>query len=387
MVTRTFWESLLEEAWARRSVLWLSGVRRVGKTSLCRALADVEYFDCELPSVRRTMEQPEGFLASCKGKRVVLDEVHRLPDPSELLKIAADHYPEVRIIATGSSTLQASSRFRDTLAGRKESIWLPPMIEADRRDFGGGDLARRLLHGGLPPFYLSVAPQERDYQEWLDAFWARDILELFRLERRSAFLKLLELLLVHSGGIFEATAYAHPCEISRATVANYLAVLEAAWAVHIVRPFSGGKAAEIVAAPRVYAFDTGFVCFARGWSTLRPDDLGGLWEHYVLNEIMGRTQRRDIRYWRDKKGHEVDFILARGQEPPTAIECKWSAGAFDSVGIKAFRGRHPRGENLCVCADVERPFTRTFKPGVAVEFVGLETCLQRVTAAKPAVDR
>ncbi len=63
----------IEQAWNQRSVVWLSGVRRVGRTTLCRSLRDVEYFDCELPRTRRTMEDPEAFLRSFGGKRVVLD--------------------------------------------------------------------------------------------------------------------------------------------------------------------------------------------------------------------------------------------------------------------------------------------------------------------------
>jgi hypothetical protein len=150
MIDRRHWQNLIERAWRSRSVVWLAGVRRVGKTCLARSLEDVEYFDCELPRVRRMMEDPQGFWDTLAGKRVVLDEVHRLADPSQLLKIAADHYPTVRVLATGSSTLGATGKFRDTLAGRKANLWLTPMIVSDLRDFGAAGLEHRLLHGGLP---------------------------------------------------------------------------------------------------------------------------------------------------------------------------------------------------------------------------------------------
>src|SRR5574341_1222513 len=103
MVQRHFWVNQVEKAWKRRSVVWLSGVRRVGKTFLSQSLAGIDYFDCELPRVRRMLDDPEGFLKGVRGKRIVLDEIHRLDHPSEILKIAADHFSDVRLLATVSS--------------------------------------------------------------------------------------------------------------------------------------------------------------------------------------------------------------------------------------------------------------------------------------------
>ncbi len=360
MVQRHFWLDLLERAWRGRSVIWLSGVRRVGKTCLCQSLPNVEYFDCELPRVRRMLLDPQSFLDGRRRRRIILDEIHRLSNPSELLKIAADHYHTVQIIATGSSTLGAPSKFRDTLAGRKRDVWLTPMCLRDLDDAKLPDLRRRLRRGGLPPFLLPEDFPERDFQEWMDAFWAKDIQELFRLERRDSFQKFTELILAQSGGIFEATRFAPPCEVSRPTIANYLRVLESTFVAHVIKPFSTRRSNEIVAAPKVYGFDTGFVCYYRGWQELREEDLGVLWEHFVLNEVMTRTQSRDVAYWRDKRGHEIDFVLARLRRKPLAIECKWSADRFEPTNLRAFRQQHPEGENVVVAQDVGRAFNRTF---------------------------
>ena len=377
MKRRPYWIDQIESAWGRRSVIWLHGVRRAGKTVLCQSLEGIEYFDCELPRVRRLLEDPEAFLDAVQGKRVALDEVQRLNDPSGLLKIAADHYPDVSLIATGSSTLQASTKFRDTLTGRKAEVWLTPMMSADLSAFGETNLPRRLQWGGLPGFFLSPEPPEREYEEWVDSFWARDIQELFRLERRWSFQRLLELLLAQSGGMFEATRLAAPCEISRTTVTNYLDVLEATRVVHVIRPFSTHRATEIVSAPKVYGFDTGFVCHHRGWRRLRPEDLGDLWEHYVLNEMHARLQRRSIRYWRSKRDHEVDFVLPTRGGAPVAIECKWSAGAFEPRNLQAFRYQYPEGENWVIATDVDRPYRRAVDD-LQVDFMGLEQMAQRL---------
>ncbi len=358
-------------------MIWLSGVRRVGKTFLCRSLPRVAYFDCELPRVRRELQDPEAFLAGVAGKRVVLDEIHRLQHPTELLKIAADHFPDTYIIATGSSTLGATTKFRDTLTGRKRDLWLTPMIAQDLTDFKRVDLEHRFLRGGLPPFFLAPTFPERDFQEWMDAFWAKDIQELFRLERRASFLRFIELLLTNSGGIFEATRYARPCEVSRTTITNYLNVLSLTHVAHVVRPFSQHRSTEIVAAPKVYGFDTGFVAYHRGWDTLRPEDMGTLWEHFVLNEIHAVLQTRPINYWRDKRGHEIDFVYLKRGAPSVVIECKWSADAFDPKNLLSFRKRYSAGDNYVVARDVDRAYVRRFS-GHTVKFLPLVSLLKKL---------
>lgn len=323
------------------------------------------------------LHDPEGFLRSLKRRTVVLDEIHRLRDPSEILKIAADHYPDVRIIATGSSTLGASAKFRDTLTGRRETIWLTPMVSHDLSDFGQTGLERRFLFGGLPPFFLSETLPDRDFQDWVDSYWAKDIQELFRIERRHSFQHFFELLMFQSGGIFEASGFASSCEVSRTTITNYLAILEATFVVNIVRPFSTNKAIEIISAPKVYGFDTGFICYYRGWRQLRRDDMGILWEHYVLNEIQGRLQMRDVRYWRDKRGHEIDFVIAHRGEPPIALECKWTCQDFDPRNLKLFRKRYPEGHSFVVAADVDRAFERHYE-GIKVKFVSLDALIENL---------
>lgn len=387
MQPRPYWIELLENAWRKRPLVWLRGVRRSGKTTLCRALPDVEYFDCELPRHRREMEDPEAFLrtltesASTTTRRVVIDEIHRLPNPSELLKIAHDHFPKLRILATGSSTLAATRKFKDTLAGRKIEVWLTPAISLDLSALKVRSIDRRLAQGGLPPFLVAPEFPERDYQEWLDSYWAKDIQELFHLERRHSFLRFMELVLASSGGIFEATRFAAPCEVSRTTIASYLSMLEATSVAHVIRPYSTSKSAEIVSAPRVYAFDTGFVCHARGWQSLRDDDRGPLWEHYVLNELHGRLQTSDVRYWRDKAGHEVDFVVAPRGRSPIAIECKWSADHFDPSGMVAFTRRYPRATCYVVARDVDRAFVRRAGEH-EVKVVGLEQLVRELEKSR-----
>lgn len=91
-------------------------------------LPEIQYMNCDLPSVQHALSDPELFWGSRKPNSVtVMDEVHRLEDPSLLLKIASDEYPNLKVLATGSSTLAATKKFRDSLTGRKEQLYLPPV--------------------------------------------------------------------------------------------------------------------------------------------------------------------------------------------------------------------------------------------------------------------
>src|ERR1035438_5040200 len=114
MITRRLWIGKIEAAWERNSVIWLRGTRRSGKTCLARSLGGGDYLDCELPAVRRAMEESQSMLGGWRGKRVVLDEVHRLQNGPELLKAAAENFPEVKVLAVGPAKLEAGGTFGST---------------------------------------------------------------------------------------------------------------------------------------------------------------------------------------------------------------------------------------------------------------------------------
>ncbi len=374
MIQRDFWINKIEEAWERRSIVWLGGVRRVGKTSLCKSLDNVEYYNCESSRVEELVANPEEFYRDKQGKRIVLDEVQVLKDPSRLLKIGADEFPTTKIIATGSSTLGISKKFSDTLTGRKTDLHLTPILYQERQLFGNDSIDHRFLFGGLPPFFLNTEayPPQGDFAEWLSSYFARDIQELYSIENRAAFLKFMRLVLAESGGIFEATRFANMCDVSRPTIGKYVDAAEQTLTARLISPFSSHASYEITRAPKIYCFDTGFLCFAKGWNILRSVDYDVLWEHLVLNDLIGRLQHFPIKYWRDKSGHEIDFIIGDyGTSEPVVIECKWNSAHFEAKNIQAFRKRYPHGKNFVVARTIGESFTRKFDT-LDITFVSLE---------------
>lgn len=378
MIKRPFWINKIEQSWLHRPIVWLSGVRRVGKTTIANMFSDAKYLNCDLPSVARRLEDPEAFYSSLdKGSKVIFDEIHRLPDPSSLLKIGADEFSGLKILATGSSTLTATKKFRDSLTGRKFTIYLTPVLWNESVSyFGVKDLDKRLLHGGLPEPLLSTEKDPSFFTEWIDSFYARDIQELFSVRNRTGFIKLLNLLLRQSGGLIDFTQLAKLSGLSRPTVKTHIEAMTIAHAVFLLPPFHGGGRREITQRPKCYAFDTGFVSFIKGWDSIREEDRGLLWEHLVLDTFHTIEQENNLFFWRDKSGREIDFVIKRDRSNVDAIECKVNPANFSSKTLKVFREIYPDGCNFCISPNISKSYLIR-KDELLVEFHSLQSIYER----------
>ena len=355
MIHRNFWIEQLHKAWEKRSLIWLSGVRRSGKTTLAKMLPNAIYLNCDLPSVSRQLEDPEYFFSSLqKNSIVIFDEIHRLQDPSLVLKIGVDEYKNIKILATGSSTIAATKKFRDSLTGRKIQLLFPPVLWNEcLNDFKIANLDLRLLRGGLPEFLLKQSHAEF-YMEWIDSYYARDIQELFSVRNRTGFLKLLHLLLLQSGGILDITSVAKESGLSRPTVMSHIEALSIAHAIYAVTPFYGGGHKEIVKRPKIYAFDTGFICVFKGWEQIRETDRGILWEHLVLDML--RVKYNQVLYWADKYQNEIDFVVKGQNQAVHVFECKINPGKMNSKALGKFRSFYPTGKNYCISPYVKNSY-------------------------------
>lgn len=360
MIRRNYWLNKIQKAWEKAPIVWLSGVRRSGKTTLTQEFDNALYLNCDLPSTQTLLQDPELFYQSTSKPIIIFDEIHQLPDPSQILKIGADAYNHLKILATGSSTLAATEKFSDSLTGRKRTIHLVPILAIELNDFGIKDIKERLIKGGLPPALLSKEIDWEFYAEWIDSFFARDIQELFRVEKRTGFLRLLEFLIKNNGGLTELDSLCKYSGLSTPTVNNYMQILETTHAIHRLRPFHGGGKREILKQPKCYAFDTGFVSYFNGWQTLDTKAAGLLLENLVLETLQSLPNIRNIHFWRDKDQREIDFVCIRHDNTIDTIECKWDPDSFNVKNLEKFRELYPNGNDFVVSSQVTPSYIKRF---------------------------
>ena len=355
MIQRSLWLEPIYDAWVRRSVIWLSGVRGAGKTTLAGMIPDATYLNCDLPSIQHALQDPDSVFRGLGGDAtVVIDEAHRLDDPAGVLGVAAHRYPGVRVLAAGSSMPTAAGKLADILPNGAVAMHLCPVLWQECLGaFSLERLDRRLLHGGLPEPLLAAGKDPEFFSEWIDSFYARDVLALFNTRNRRGFLALLAGLLQDSGAQLDFGTLASMSGQSRPTVSVHLESLRVLGAIHLVRPFHGEGSQEIVSRPRCYAFDTGFVTFERGW---RDRDRGLMWKHLVLDALRLRFPEDRILYWRDKTRREVDFVIQRSTGHVDLVACEIDPYALDPEPAALFRSRYARGANYIVTPAVQAPY-------------------------------
>ncbi|MEN6317660.1 MAG: DUF4143 domain-containing protein [Syntrophaceae bacterium] len=192
-------------------------------------------------------------------------------------------------------------------------------------------------------------------------FYARDIQELFGIRSRTGFMKLLHLLFRQNGSLIDYTNLARLSELSRYTVRAHVEAMGIAHAVFLLPPFQGGGRREITHRPKCYAFDTGFVTFVKGWDSIREDDRGILWEHLVLDMLRTLLGNDAVFYLRDKSGREVDFVIKGRRQQTSAIECKINSDHFDPANLLIIRSIYPEGKNYVLSPNIKSSYQRRYE--------------------------
>jgi predicted AAA+ superfamily ATPase len=322
MIDRESHLKALESLLSRHPVVGIVGARQVGKTTLARVLADrrkdkVHYFDLENPDELNTLREPMMALKRLRGL-VVIDEVQRLPEIFQVLRVLVDRpRTPARFLVLGSASPELLKQSSETLAGRI----LYHKLGGFSLDEVGMDRGERLwLRGGFPRSFLARSDKESD--EWrrgfIQTFLERDVPQL-GIGIKAATLRRFWMMVAHyHGQVWNGSEIARSFGVSHTAVRNYLDVMTSALIVRQLAPWHENIGKRQVKSPKVYVADSGLLhsllkCVNRDDLEAHPK-MGASWEGFVLNELMRRLGASDDEcyFWATHAGAELDLVVVRG---------------------------------------------------------------------------
>jgi uncharacterized protein len=321
------------------------GPRQAGKSTLAwwtlhQAGAPALLLSCEEPALREWMRSPALFLEGL-GQLVdtqpalLLEEAQWLDEAGLFIKGLVDRRYPAPILVTGSSSFHLEARTRESLAGRaRRTLLLPLSLTELAAGIQGPPLARReaqreliermLRYGGFPAAIQAQDPAE-ELASLVEAFIIRDASDRFDIRNLPAFRRLLGLVASQVGSLANHSEWAAHLGISSDTVASYIGLLEDAHVLRSLRPYAGGKRAELLQRPKVYFIDNGIrnQLFGGFGPTAQRADAGALHENLALTEILKSIPPLlvGVHHWRTRSGAEVDFVLEH-QGRLCAVEVK-----------------------------------------------------------------
>lgn len=315
----------------RNKVIIIYGARRTGKTTLSKMILDEQkkldkrtlYINCEFLDAQKGLSTTnEKLLKSYLGSNdiVVLDEAQNIPNIGKILKIIVDTYPEIQIIATGSSSFDLSNKVGEPLVGRSRHFILYPFSLLEIRDNTNfhdtiSQIDKLLIFGSYPAVY-NMGEKDAKYELMNIAsnYLFKDILEFEQVKNSKTLQKLLELLALQVGNEVSYSEIGQKLEISNHTVMRYIDLLEKCFVIFSLRSFSRNLRNEINKSQKIYFYDLGIRnAIIQNFNKLDlRQDVGGLWENFCIVEKLKFNQANNIffnkYFWRMYSGQEIDYI-------------------------------------------------------------------------------
>lgn len=376
MILRFIEQTIFEQLAVLHKVILILGARQVGKTTLLRAIESrlvgegrrVRYLNCDVAEERRAIDTTSRMVLDrlVTGIDVVLvDEAQRLADPGLTLKILYDLYPQLLVIATGSSSFDLSNRVTDALTGRYLDFTLFPFSLGEVLAASGvlSDLALRqpsadallpdvLLYGLYPEIYLAGDPKTRQLllAKLVESYLFKDILAFQRIRHSQVVVDLARALAYQIGHEVNESELANRLKVDRKTVVSYLDILEKSFVIIRLHPFANNPRREIGKQTKIYFLDLGIRnALINDFNDLAiRADRGRLWENFLvverLKHFANRGETVRSRFWRAYGGAEVDY-LEEAADGPHAYEFKYGAGSLRAGG-DAFRRAYGAGVQL-----------------------------------------
>lgn len=336
----------------------LYGARQVGKTTLLRRLQENRpeksiYLNCDEPDIRHSLTnvsstEIKALLGS--AKLVFLDEAQRIPNAGLTLKLAVDNFPDIQIIATGSSSFELSDNISEPLTGRKFELQLFPFsMQELRHEYSDLEIQRLLEHRmvyGMYPEIVRNSGEELDLlKEIARSYLYKDVLQYQQIKNPEILEKLLQALALQVSSEVSFNELAALLGIDKKTVANYIRILEQAFIIFPLRPFSRNLRNELKKLRKIYFVDTGIRnALINNFNPLSlRQDAGALWENFMISERLKKNSNENrsvaIYFWRTHQQQEIDLIEDSGGKL-SGFEFKWGRkkSRIPQLFLKTYEG-------------------------------------------------
>jgi len=346
MISRTILNNLAQDAFKGKTII-LIGARQVGKSTLLRQLISTlkvssAWLNADEADVLAALDSANTSSAllqviGADKQLVILDEAQQVPDIGKKLKLLHDTYPEIQLIATGSSAFELQNQSNEPLTGRKWEHKLYPIsfeelssqtsiLEQKRL------LYTRLIYGSYPEV-INHPGKEKEYLiELVNSYLYKDVLQLEGIRKSSFIQKLLQALAFQIGSEVNYHELAKSVgNIDPATVEKYLNILEKAYVVFKLPALSQNLRNEIKKGKKYFFYDNGVrnVLISNFNNIEMRSDHGVLWENYLISERLKYNAYHanycNTYFWRTHDQAEIDYIEER-EGAMYAYEIKWKKG-------------------------------------------------------------
>ena len=365
-------QNKIEEKLFKGRIIIIYGSRRVGKTTLAKQiqkkyLDESIYLNCDEPDIKEaftnvTSTEVKNFIGN---KRLVfLDEAQRIENIGLSLKIAVDNFPNIQIVATGSSSFELSNKINEPLTGRKYEFHLYPFsINELLQIYSWPEVLRILETRMLFGMYPEIIQASQDEVKALlrsiaSSYLYKDVLQYQNIKNHDILERLLQVLALQIGNEVSYNELATSLGINKKTVANYIQILEKAFVIFRLGPFSRNLRKELTKLRKIYFYDTGIRnALVNNFNNLNlRQDVGALWENFIISERLKLNNNRgkdvNVYFWRTHEQQEIDYIEEAGGL--SGFEFKWKKGTFKAPG--AFTGAYPDAKIKLITRENFRDF-------------------------------
>ena len=389
MLPRKILRKLKEQAKDKKISLLL-GARQVGKTTLLKGLYmelskknKCLFLDLDVLSNYEKVSTFENLISTLKlngykeGQKdffyLFLDEFQKYTNIARIMKNVYDNFNNIKIYASGSSSLGIKDKVQESLAGRKkinelfsldfeEFLWFKQNDKLIKnflniKGLKGENLYSTLkefnellkefiIFGGYPEVVLESSKEKKMevLSSIFDLYVKKDLVEYLNIEKILEVKKLIEFLSVNNGQKIKYEEISRLISLNFNDIKKYIEILRETYIIEILKPFYTNKNKELVKIPKVYFIDNGVRnFFINNFNDLSlRNDVGFLFEGFVLSEFLKRGIK-NLKFWQDKNENEVDIIIDKNFiQIPVEIKFKQNLKSEDFQGIKAFLKDYPK---------------------------------------------